>query len=314
MGIKIISPGPLTTVQDAGRTGYQKTGISPSGALDRHAMNLANILVDNPIGEAVLEMTLMGASMEFTEDTIIAVTGGDFGALLNENPVTRYAAVPVKEGDTLTFGIAKSGTRAYVAFAGGLDIPPVMGSKSTNLKCGFGGFQGRKLAAGDKIPFVSPQKSLPFFPLRTLECPKFDDPGISLRVILGPQDDYFTEAGIRTFFGEPYTVTTRSDRMGCTLNGPSIECRSKVDIISDGIPLGAIQIPASGNPIIMLADRQTTGGYAKIGTVFSCDLPLFVQRQAGEKIRFQPITVKEAQKIYRKEMKKLNKLDRYLNH
>jgi biotin-dependent carboxylase-like uncharacterized protein len=312
MGIEILKPGLLTTVQDFGRVGYQKLGISPSGVLDRRAMTLANLLVDNPAEEAVLELTLMGPELRITEDNFIAVTGGDLGPLLNGEPIPRYAAVPVKGGDVLFLGQAKNGCRAYLAFSGGLDIPAVMGSKSTNLKCGFGGYRGRKLQSGDVLTFSAPKKELPFFPLRTLEAPVFSGEGI-LRVILGPQENAFTEGGIRTFFGESYQVTPRFDRMGCTLDGPTIECKDKADIISDGIPAGAVQIPSSGKPIIMLADHQTTGGYTKIGTVASVDLPLLAQCRPGDTIRFRQISAGDAQKLLRKEAKKLRKLNRYLN-
>ncbi|WP_411675853.1 biotin-dependent carboxyltransferase family protein [Caproicibacter sp.] len=312
MEIEIIKPGLLTTVQDFGRTGYQKLGISPSGALDRKAMILANLLVANPAGEAVFEITLMGPELRFTADNFVAVTGGDLSPVLNGAPMPRYAAIPVKDGDVLSFGPAKSGCRAYLAFAGGLELPVVMGSKSTNLKCGFGGCGGRKLQTGDVIAFASPKKELPFFPLRTLEAPSFGGE-TALRVILGPQEDAFTEGGIRTFFEETYQVTPRFDRMGCALDGPVVECRDKADIISDGIPAGAVQIPSSGKPIIMLADRQTTGGYTKIGTVASVDLPLLAQCRPGDSVRFQRISVGEAQKLLRKETKKLRKLNRYLN-
>lgn len=312
MGIEVLKSGLLTTVQDFGRAGYQKLGISPSGALDRRAMTLANLLVCNPAGEAVLELTLIGPELRFTADNFIAVTGGDLSPSLNGTPIDRYAAHPVKTGDVLSFGQAKSGCRAYLAFAGGLDLPAVMGSKSTNLKCGFGGYRGRKLQAGDVIGFAAPKKELPFFPLRTLEILS---PGgtVTLRVVLGPQEDAFTEGGIRTFFGESYEVTPRFDRMGCALDGPTVEYREKADIISDGIPGGAVQIPASGKPIIMLADHQTTGGYIKIGTVASVDLPLLAQCKPGDSVRFEQISVGDAQKLLRKETKKLRKLNRYLN-
>lgn len=312
MGIEVLNPGFLTTVQDFGRVGYQKLGISPSGVLDRRAAALANLLVDNPVGEAVLELTMTGPELRFTADNFVAVTGADFSPVLNGEPVPSYAAIPVKAGEILSLGQAKSGCRAYLAFAGGLDVPAVMGSKSTNLKCGFGGYQGRRLRAGDTIGFASPKTELPFFPLRTLKVPSFGSE-ITLRVVPGPQDDAFTESGIRTFFGETYRVTPRFDRMGCALDGPAVEYREKADIISDGIPAGAVQIPSNGKPIIMLADRQTTGGYTKIGTVAAVDLPLLAQCQAGNSIRFQQISVGSAQKLLRKEARKLRKLNRYLN-
>lgn len=300
MGIKILIPGPLTTVQDLGRTGYQKFGIAPSGALDRAALITANLLAGNPPGAAGLEMTLMGAKMEFTSPAVFAVTGGNFAPALNGAPVPMNAAVSAGPGDTLAFSFAKSGCRAYVAFAGGLDVPAAMGSRSTNLKCGIGGFLGRKLAAGDEIPFAPRPGGLPAPAGRSAAYAEPDQKEVTLRVVLGPQDDYFTETGLRTFLSKPYAVTNRSDRMGCALDGPAIEARSGVDIISDGIPLGAVQVPASGKPIVMLADRQTTGGYAKIATVVSADLPLFVQRKAGDIVRFRAVSMREAQNLRRR--------------
>lgn len=308
MGIKILNPGLLTTVQDAGRFGYQKTGISPSGALDLHALRVANILVGNPMDEAGLEMTVFGATLEFTGTNTIAVTGGDFQPTLNGKPMPLYTAVRVPAGSTLAFGAAKTGCRAYLAFAGGLDVPAVMGSKSTNLKCGFGGFQGRKLLPGDEIPFAAPASDLRFPRLRELKAPDYPEETLTLRVIPGPQDDAFTERGLAAFFGETYQVTNKCDRMGCTLEGPAVEYKSRADIISDGIPLGAVQIPSGGKPIVMLADHQTTGGYTKIGTVISTDLPRFVQRKVGQKVRFARIPMKEAQNLCRREQKALRKL------
>lgn len=312
MGIRILSPGLLTTVQDLGRTGYQRTGISPSGAVDRKALKIANILVGNQPGEGALEMTMAGASMEFTEPDVVAVTGGNFEPTINGAPVPTYAAVPVRAGDVLALGPAKSGCRAYVAFAGGLNVPVVMGSKSTNLKCGLGGFGGRRLKTGDELPLFAPRAALDKMELRRAEVPEPPGAEAAVRVILGPQDDSFTQAGIRTFLSEAWTVTNRCDRMGCALDGAPVEYRSKADIISDGIPFGAVQIPSDGKPIVMLSDRQTTGGYAKIAAVISSDLPVFAQRRPGGRIRFQKISMREAQRVSRVEEEKLRALRRRL--
>lgn len=312
MGIRIISPGLLTTVQDLGRTGYQRMGISPSGATDRKALKIANILVGNHPGEAGLEMTVMGASMEFTEANVIAVTGGNFSPVLNGSPLPMYRAVAVKAGDVLALGMAESGCRAYAAFAGGLDVPVVMGSKSTNLKCKIGGLEGRKLRADDEITFAAPCDVLTNMEKRRAEFHEPSETEVTVRVVLGPQDDYFTDAGIRTFLSEPWKVTNRSDRMGCTLEGTPVEYRSKVDIISDGIPFGAVQIPSGGKPIVMLSDRQTTGGYAKIATVISADLPVFVQRKPGDTVHFKKISMREAQRVSEQEEKALRELRRGL--
>lgn len=312
MGIRMITPGLLTTVQDLGRTGYQRMGISPSGAMDRKALKIANILAGNQPGEGALEMTMTGATIEFTEPDVVAVTGGNFTPEINGAPAPMYAAFPVRAGDTLAFGPAKSGCRSYLAFAGGLDVPVVMGSKSTNLKCKIGGFEGRKLKAGDEIPFFAPCSSLENMQKRHAEHHDPSETEVTVRVVLGPQSDAFTDAGIETFLTEAWTVTNRSDRMGCTLEGTPVEYRSKVDIISDGIPFGAVQIPSGGKPIVMLSDRQTTGGYAKIATVISSDLPLFVQRRPGNKVHFKKISMREAQRISELEEKEIRELRRSL--
>lgn len=313
VGIRIQQPGLLTTVQDFGRTGYQKFGISLSGAMDRRALATANLLVGNRAGEAGLEMTMVGAVMEFTVPNIVAITGGNFAPTLNGAAVPMCAAFPVNAGDTLAFGMAQSGCRCYVAFAGGLNVPVVMGSKSTNLKCRIGGCEGRRLKMGDEIGFTNPVAYKPDLSQRFVEYREPCEKEVILRVVLGPQDDYFTDTGIHTFLNDAYTVTNRSDRMGCSLEGPKVEYKTKADIISDGIPLGAVQIPSGGKPIVMLSDRQTTGGYAKIATVISTDLPLFVQRKSADRIHFQKVTMREAQAINRAEFQEMLRLqDRFL--
>lgn len=306
--IRVLSPGLLITVQDAGRVGYLQYGFQTSGALDRPAMELANLLVGNAPGEAVLECTLKGPELEFRCGCAVAVTGCDMGASLGGAAAPFAAAFEAKAGDILKFGFAKSGCRAYVAFAGGIGVPAVMGSRSTNLRCGIGGFEGRALRAGDLLPLAAPRAGLPGLgercasPRGVLGAAPPEPGGIvALRAVPGPQDDYFTPEGLKTFFGEVYTVTSRSDRMGCRLEGPEIGSRSGVDILSDGIPLGAVQVPSSGKPIVMLADRQTTGGYAKIATVVSADLPRLAQCRAGDRIRFEKIGVEEAQALARRQ-------------
>ena len=306
MGIQIINGGFLTTIQDMGRYGYQETGMSVSGVMDTRAASLANILVGNDTNEAVIEITMMGPTMKFTEDEIIAVTGGDLGAKIDGKPVERYRAVLVKAGQTLSFMGMYGGSRAYIAFAGGLDIPVVMGSRSTNIKCGLGGFKGRRLLDGDYISFRAKRRYLPYFLSRSLDLNEFDQDNITLRVIMGPQDDAFTAAGKETFLSSEYVVTSEFDRMGCRLEGPFIASKSTTDIISDGIAFGSVQVPSHGKPIILLADRQTTGGYAKIATVISVDIPKLVQRKTDHKVKFQAVTVEEAQELLALEAKEMN--------
>lgn len=304
MGIKIASGGFLTTIQDMGRYGFQETGMSVSGVMDQRSAALANILAGNDENEAVIEVTMMGPMMEFTESNIIAVTGGDLGAKLNGNPFPRYEAVLVKPGDTLSFQGMFSGSRAYIAFAGGLDVPVVMGSKSTNLKSKIGGLGGRKLGSGDEIGFTAPKTVLPNMKKRKLEPEDFTARSHKLRVVMGPQDDCFTDAGIRTFLSSTYAISNEYDRMGCRMEGDKIEHKNGGDIITDGISFGAVQVPSHGNPIVMMADHQTTGGYTKIANVISVDLPVLAQCMPGFKINFEKVDIGEAQRLYCEQKKR----------
>lgn len=313
MGIRVLKGGMLTTVQDLGRTGYQSQGFSVAGVMDVRSFKIANLLLDNPENEAVLEFTLIGPTLEFTSATIIAITGGDFQPTINGEPAPMYTAIYMNKGDILKFGSARTGSRGYVAFSSYLDIPVVMGSRCTNLKSGLGGFKGRKLQAGDYMNFRIKRRYLPFFLSRKLEPEKFDQDSTTLRVVMGPQDNKFSRQGIETFLSSEYTVTSEFDRMGCRLDGAYIAPKESSDIISDGIAFGSIQVPAHGKPIILLADRQTTGGYAKIATVASVDIPKIVQRKTDHKIRFEAITVQEAQELYLKEQKELDKMRKIIH-
>ena len=313
MGIQIIKPGALTTVQDAGRYGYQSMGFSVSGVMDVRSFRIANMLLANDEKEAVLEATMLGPSLRFTEDCLFAVTGADMQPKLDGKEIPLYAAVCGRAGSVLELSVAREGARAYLAFAGGLDVPLVMGSRSTNLKCKIGGYEGRKLEAGDEILFRAPRASLPNMYKRYENIQEFAGHHVTLRVVFGPQEDYFEEEGIRTFLSETYTVTQEYDRMGCRLDGPEIKSRSGVDIVSDGIAFGSVQIPANGKPIIMMADRQTTGGYAKIATVISTDLPRLAQCMPGDTVSFEAVSVEQAGKLRRKEEAWLRHLRRATN-
>ena len=297
MSITVLSPGLLTTVQDMGRVGYQQFGVSVSGVMDPRSAALANILAGNGPGEAVLECTMMGPKLRFDRACVIAITGGDLGPTLDGQPVPGYRALAVRAGQVLGFTAPKTGCRAFIAFSGGLDIPLVMGSRSTDLKARLGGLQGRKLEKGDAIGFRAPVEALPRMEDRALRPEFAPQPVYTLRVVLGPQDDAFTQDGLRTFLTGAYTVTPEFDRMGCRLSGPAIQHRQTADIISDGIAFGAVQVPSSGAPIIMLADRQTTGGYTKIANVITADFRILAQLKAGDKVRFAEVSVEEAQNI-----------------
>lgn len=308
MGIRILKGGMLTTVQDGGRTGYQSQGFSVAGVMDARSFKIANLLLDNPENEAVLEFTLIGPTLEFTSETIIAITGGDFQPKINDEPAPMYTAIYMHKGDILKFGSARTGSRGYIAFSSYLSIPVVMGSRCTNLKSCIGGFKGRRLQDGDYINFRIKRRYLPFFLSRKLEPDDFSQEETVLRVVMGPQDDMFSKQGIETFLNTEYIVTSEFDRMGCRLDGAYIARKSESDMISDGIALGSVQVPSHGKPIILLADRQTTGGYPKIATVASVDIPKLVQRKTDHKIRFQAISVQEAQKLYLKEINELDEM------
>ncbi len=296
MSITILSPGLLTTVQDFGRIGYQQFGVPVSGVVDPRAMSIANILVDNPEDEAVLECTMLGPQIRFDAPNAIAITGGDLGPTIDNQPIPNYAAIRVEAGQVLRFAGLRSGCRAYIAFAGGLDIAPVMGSRSTYTKAKSGGVEGRKLQKDDVIKFRKPNPDLRGLNIRHISPEFVPRLEYKLRVVLGPQDDMFTEHGIETFLSESYVVTPEFDRMGCRLDGEIIEHKGESgDIISDGIAFGAIQVPTAGKPIIMLSDRQTTGGYTKIANVISADFRILAQLKAGDRVRFAQVSVAAAQ-------------------
>lgn len=213
MGIFIETPGVLTTVQDGGRYGYEQFGVSPSGPMDLESFQLANILVGNPRDLSALEATMLGPTLRFTRDNIIAITGGDMTPLLNEQPVPMNQAILIRSGSVLKLRAARTGCRTYVAFAGGLDVPEVMGSRATGVQNRVGGLEGRKLAKGDELPFLAPKTALPRMEERRTSHPMPAGKERVLRVILGPQDDAFTQQGLDTFLGQPYQVTNDFDRM-----------------------------------------------------------------------------------------------------
>ena len=315
MSITILNPGMLTSVQDLGRMGYQQFGVSVSGVMDPRSASIANILVGNDEGEAVLECTMMGPHIRFDAPNIIAITGGDLGATLDGQRIDTYRAIPVNAGQTLRFTMLRTGCRAFVAFAGGLDIPVVMGSRSTNMKAKIGGYQGRKLQKDDVIGFRAPKTDLKNLGLRHTSPEFMPRAEYKLRIVLGPQDDAFTERGITTFLSSVYTLTPEFDRMGCRLSGANVPFAEgkNGNIVSDAVAFGSVQIP-SGQPIIMMADHQTTGGYAKPCCVISVDLPLAAQLRAGDRVRFAPIEVNEAQAIYRRHMAELDEFIRIIEH
>jgi len=299
--IEVLRPGILTTVQDRGRFGYQKFGVPVSGGMDEIALRVANALVGNTQGAAGLEITAMGPQLRFPADTVVALTGAEVDAALDGRPVPWYTSFRIRAGQVLDVRNCLRGLRAYLAVAGGIDVPVLLGSRSTCLVAGFGGLHGRALVAGDVLPVENPAALLS--DLVDREVPLARRPrhpsSVRLRVVLGPQDDAFTDEGRHTFLESVYRVTPEANRMGYRLDGPRVAHSGAPDIISDWIPLGAVQVPGNGRPIILLADRQTTGGYAKIATVIRPDLSLVTQLRPGDAVSFQAVSVGEARAIVR---------------
>lgn len=308
--IKVIKPGMLTTVQDRGRFGYQKWGIPVAGAMDEYALRIANLLVGNQENEGCLEITILGPTLEFLDEGMVALTGGDLGARINGHACTSWQSFFVKKGDVLSFSGLRQGCRAYLAIAGGIDVPLFMGSKATYLRGKMGGLEGRALCAGDELkkgslndeqkemaPRKVPQEYRYCFSNR-----------IEARVVMGPQNDGFAQEGIKTFLNSEYKVTVEGDRMGYRLEGPQIQHKEGADIISDGIAIGSIQVPGHGFPIVMMADRQTTGGYTKIATVITPDLPKLAQAKPRDTIVFKAVSLEDVNDIYREYEKKIKEL------
>lgn len=332
MALEIVLSGPLSTVQDLGRRGYQSQGFQESGACDKYSMKLASLLAGNLTDydqAAVLELTYSGGEIRFTSPEIFALTGADMSPTLNSRPISMYCPVFAKAGDILSFGFAASGLRTYLGVYGGISVPLIMGSRSTNLKCRIGGFEGRPLRAGDilsagktteqvrllmeimkgKEDEFSLRQEEPWFK-RTFSPWRFygNERFVLLRAVEGPQAEAFTEAGKKTFLRTPYRLSSDCDRMACRLEGPAIEMMNGADIISDGIAEGSVQVSASGLPMVMMADHQTTGGYAKIATVISADIPALAQLRPGDLVTFRFVTPKEAVAACRREEKKLLKI------
>jgi biotin-dependent carboxylase-like uncharacterized protein len=289
--------GPRTSLQDAGRIGSQRYGVSNSGAMDRLALAAANALVGNEAGAAAIEFMLLGGSFACADGPVrVAVAGAPCAVSLDGQLVAGGSTILMHPGQTLTVGAMQAGVYAYLAVGGSFDLPLQLGSVSLHQRAALGGFHGRALAGGDRVPVRPtgpPERQrwmLPPLPL---------DPSAAVRVVLGPQDDHFTPGGLTTFLSSAYAVTQEADRMGYRLSGPKVEHSNGYNIVSDGIVSGSIQVPGSGEPIVMMADRQTTGGYPKIATVISADLRIVAQRRPGEIVRFESVDVASAQRAAR---------------
>jgi biotin-dependent carboxylase-like uncharacterized protein len=289
--LRVISAGLHTTVQDLGRFGAQHLGIPVSGAMDSINLRLANLLAGNPDTAGALEMMAHGASFEVeAESARLAVAGPDARVDLikceHRNRVKGYESFTLKRGDQFSVIVGNDALVCYLAIEGGLAIAPVMGSQSTLVRAGLGGFHGRRLLDGDSLPLNRDQAEP--HPELSLDQPQFPAERV-VRVMLGPQDDYFAESMIGSFLSETFTISHQSDRMGFRLAGFTLKHSKGFDIVSDGTASGVIQVPGSGEPIILLADRGTTGGYPKIATVISADLPALCRLRPGETIRFKSV-------------------------
>jgi len=313
MNILVKKSGPMTTLQDLGRLGFQKYGVLVNGAMDSFSSRIANILVGNAPTEASLEMTMLGSTLELPAGTLFALTGADLAATINGQPVPQFRPVYVKSPCTLRCGFSKQGCRGYFAVAGGFDVPLVMGSKSTYLRAKIGGYKGRILQDGDilkigtgsalaqafihnitaKAAGPAPFVTVPWFAPCSFVFDKDE-----IRVTKGQQFDWFTDASIQDFCQEPYTITLQSDRMGYRLEGKVLAYREKRDLVSEPVTFGSVQVPADGKPIILLADRQTAGGYPKIASVIYADLPRLAQRQPNTQLHFKLVTLAEAEQYY----------------
>jgi biotin-dependent carboxylase-like uncharacterized protein len=300
--LKVVRAGLFDTVQDLGRLGFIALGMPTAGAMDRVALTLANALVGNPAGTAGLEIGVMGPNLVVEADSVrLALVGPLSPTLIDgpdapSKPLESDRTYLLKRGQVLRVGMVEGSSTAYLAIAGGLALAPFMGSLATYARAGIGGFKGRKLAAGDALPLKLDQA--PSGDERRLGAP-FDYGSGPIRVVWGPQDDYFSARGRKTFVESEYRVSKEADRMGIRFEGPTIEHSKGADIISDGIGPGAIQVPGAGLPIVLLGDRQTVGGYSKIATVASVDLPRLGRLLPGQTVRFMAVTVEEAETLRR---------------
>ena len=299
--LEIIQPGMMTTVQDFGRFGQQARGMSVSGAMDKNSMQLANSLVGNDVKTGVLEIRMLGPSFKVLADSICIALVGTASQIEVTSPEKKFIpsgrSVVLTHGDECRIGSVSDTASCYLAVEGGFDLPMIYGSQSTYTPGGFGGFEGRSLATGDLLPLN--QNEVAGFRHRILSRSSQPDMSPVIRVVLGPQHDHFTAAGIETFLNSPYTISSETNRMGMRLDGTQIDHRDGFNIASDGIVRGAIQVPGHGLPIILLADCQTTGGYPKIATVISADLPKLGRMLPGTEIRFEKVSVADAERIAR---------------
>ncbi|MFJ7888241.1 biotin-dependent carboxyltransferase family protein [Lysinibacillus xylanilyticus] len=320
MGIKVLQPGMLATIQDLGRYGLQKFGVIVGGAMDSISLRIANLLIGNSEGEGALEVTLYGTTLLFETDELIAITGGNLQPTIDGKEAPMWRPLFIQKGSVLKFNTANSGCRAYVSFSGGIQVPKVMSSKSTYIRAGIGGFQGRKLLKNDvfELDRRSELGEDLFKQLKKEPTPLSWSADYTsfvtfnktqtIRFIRGSEYQHFDEENLKKFFSTPYTITTHSDRMGYRLEGEAIQLKEPFELLSEGVTFGTIQVPSNGKPIILMADRQTTGGYPKIAQVIAADLPSLAQMQANGRVYFKEVTLEEAQLALIQQERKLKEL------
>ncbi len=296
MSFQVKSPGLLTTVQDLGRPGFGPMGVSTSGAADSIALRVGNRLVGNSESSAALEMTLLGGTFLFNRDSVASIAGSDFGPTLDGQPAALWTAFLIRAGQTLAFGPTRTGARCYLCVHGGISVPLFLGSASTHLLSGLGGLSGRALRKGDTLSVGDSsmefqQRSVPPSVLRKLAPRKI------LRVTAGPQENWFAQSALAGFYQGTYRVSEESNRMGLRLVGPEVQTEKPRQMITEPVALGAIQIPAGGQPIILFVEQQTTGGYPKIANVISADLSSIGQLRPRDEIRFERVTLLQARQL-----------------
>lgn len=315
MTIHVVTGGLQTTVQDLGRPSHQHQGIPGGGAMDRMAMRVGNLLVGNRGDAATLEATLIGPTLTFARESLVALTGADLEAAVGATSIPPWHPVLVPEGATLRFGRALRGCRTYIAIAGGFDVPLVFGSRSTYLRADFGGVEGRALRAGDRIAVGQPtslSRQIAASLRRTanenrtviarwsaglaMRTPHSEDAVV--RVVRGAHTDLLNKTSLDAFVGSRFRVSASSDRMGYRLDGVTLSLRVTTELLSEGVAFGTVQLPPGGAPIVLMADRQTTGGYPRIGEVASVDLGIVAQLKPGDQLRFRFISLEEAQERY----------------
>jgi antagonist of KipI len=309
---RVVKPGFFTTVQDLGRAGFLRFGVPVSGAMDDFSLQLANMLVGNSPSDACLEITVIGPELQALSDTQIALGGGDLSPLVNNEEVAMWQTINIKKGDVISFGKLRNGCRAYLSVRGGINVPLVLGSRSTYTRCQLGGVQGRQLKTGDVLEgFDSANLLNHRLALPSDLFPDFNSE-VHVNVVLGPHLDKFTRKGVKTFLSHPYAITLEADRMGYRTEGSAIELKTRGDVISDAILPGAVQVPSDGKPIIMMKDAQTTGGYAKIAVVVTTDIHVLGQAKPNDKVRFHEISLAEARDGLREYKEKLRAIERKL--